>query len=455
MQNSKRRRSKSPFRFRSSHSPSPSSRSGSGRSTPSINGVAVPLEEGKASPVKLSPSQTPVDRRSLASLASSGSAGLTPSSTMEGLNTPSLPKVITIKKCQLRKRPPESEVSGWGFVLRGTTSEFKSGVRVYTCHIELVKEGGAAQNAGIKEGDQIVGIDGIMVRDFDHIAVVKMFQTKDKLELALLPAKFKAASQVRITEFNQSCLNYMWALTMSIQSLEIVNVKLPDDVSPDIKLACFTHLPGLRHLAITHCGLEDLGPLEGLQALRRLESLSLAHNFLSVEALVKDGPLSSLKHLKRLDLSYNLLTSIPAVVFLLSNIETLVLVENNIQQLPNSLSVLKKLTTLCIDGNLLTEVDTALELVPQLKMVTMADNQFDMEPYCIKHQAYVITCVEGNPYIMNNGKHQDLHLKRTSSCVRGGVIKSQERTEIRRISAAFIDPPTSQQLDIISKISSQ
>ena len=145
MQNSKRRRSKSPFRFRSSHSPSPSSRSGSGRSTPSINGVAVPLEEGKASPVKLSPSQTPVDRRSLASLASSGSAGLTPSSTMEGLNTPSLPKVITIKKCQLRKRPPESEVSGWGFVLRGTTSEFKSGARVYTCHIELVKEGGAAQ----------------------------------------------------------------------------------------------------------------------------------------------------------------------------------------------------------------------------------------------------------------------------------------------------------------------
>ena len=94
----------------------------------------------------------------------------------------------------------------------------------------------------------------------------------------------------------------------------------------------------------------------------------------------------------------------------------------------------------------------------------MADNQFDMEPYCIKHQAYVITCkiiyhclsvlfsdryivsavtnaflffflgVEGNPYIMNNGKHQDLHIKRTSSCVRGGVIKSQERTEVRRVS---------------------
>lgn len=131
-----------------SHSPSPSSsRSGSGRSTPNPNGVGLSLEEKQASPAKDSRSQTPVDRRSIASFASSGSsggAGITPSSTMEGLTTPSLPKVVQIKKCHLRKRPPGSNVSGWGFVLRGTTSEFKSGIRVYTCHVETVKEDGAA-----------------------------------------------------------------------------------------------------------------------------------------------------------------------------------------------------------------------------------------------------------------------------------------------------------------------
>ena len=141
---SRKKRSKSPFSFRNSHSPSPSSRSGSGRSTPSLNGFAGSLDDRSASPLKMSPTQTPVDRRSIASVASSGSNGITPSSTMESITVPSLPKVVTMKRCQLRKRPLGSDVSGWGFVLRGTTSEFKSGTRVYTCHVELVKENGAA-----------------------------------------------------------------------------------------------------------------------------------------------------------------------------------------------------------------------------------------------------------------------------------------------------------------------
>lgn len=144
---SQKKRSSSPFTMGRSRSPvSNSSRSGSGRSTPSTNGYAMSLEERQASPAKDSPSQTPADRRSLASLGSShGSAGcLTPSSTMEALTTPNLPMVVTIKKCQLIKQPPGSPVSGWGFVLRGTTSEFKSGTRVYTCHVEIVKDDGAA-----------------------------------------------------------------------------------------------------------------------------------------------------------------------------------------------------------------------------------------------------------------------------------------------------------------------
>jgi hypothetical protein len=74
----------------------------------------------------------------------------------------------------------------------------------------------------------------------------------------------------------------------------------------------------------------------------------------------------------------------------------------------------------------------------------MADNQLETEPYCIKHQAYVITGIEGNPYTMNTGKrggvHSDIFLKRTMSA-RGGVIKSLENTQVRRISSVFIDPP--------------
>jgi membrane-associated protease RseP (regulator of RpoE activity) len=90
--------------------------------------------------------------------------------------------------------------------------------------VETVKDSSAAMNAGIKEGDQILSIDGVDVRDFQHSNTVKIFQTKDKLELTLLPSKFKGSGQVRVTQFNKQCLNYLWSLTMYLQSLEIVLV---------------------------------------------------------------------------------------------------------------------------------------------------------------------------------------------------------------------------------------
>lgn len=163
-----RRRSKSPFRFmqrggRGSHSPSPArvpstvatvtstmratSSNGSINSS-GMNGTATSgsIEEKRASPAKDCP--TPDRPRSTASCSSGSSNGMTPSSSvmLEGIlaSTPSLPKVVQVRRTNLRKRPPDDPISGWGFVLRGTTSEFKSGVKVYTCHVETVKEGSAA-----------------------------------------------------------------------------------------------------------------------------------------------------------------------------------------------------------------------------------------------------------------------------------------------------------------------
>lgn len=158
---SRRRRSKSPFRFMQrggggSHSPSPARGPPSVATTAmssngSINGVTggatnSSIEEKRASPAKDCP--TPDRPRSTISCSSSSSSGMTPSSsvTLEGVlsSTPSLPKVVQVRKTNLRKRPPDDPVSGWGFVLRGTTSEFKTGVKVYTCHVETVKDGSAA-----------------------------------------------------------------------------------------------------------------------------------------------------------------------------------------------------------------------------------------------------------------------------------------------------------------------
>ncbi len=60
-------------------------------------------------------------------------------------SSPPLPLVVAIRECVLRKRPPTSVGPGWGFVLRGTSSEFAEGTKVYTCHIESVNENGTAK----------------------------------------------------------------------------------------------------------------------------------------------------------------------------------------------------------------------------------------------------------------------------------------------------------------------
>lgn len=145
MRNAKKRRPRSQRNSRDhySHSPSPSRGVGSGRSTPAD-------EEGsslRSSPNKDSPSNTP-DRRSLASVSTTSS--MTPSNSVTDTQAlsisavPPLPMVVTVRKCWLQKRPPSDPVGGWGVVLRGTTSEFKQGIKVYTCHVDSVRQGSSA-----------------------------------------------------------------------------------------------------------------------------------------------------------------------------------------------------------------------------------------------------------------------------------------------------------------------
>ena len=54
--------------------------------------------------------------------------------------------------------------------------------------------------------------------------------------------------------------------------------------------------------------------LSGLGELRKLESLSLGHNFLSHQVLTSNSVLSKLSQLNRLDLSRNLLNCVSEVI---------------------------------------------------------------------------------------------------------------------------------------------
>lgn len=41
---------------------------------------------------------------------------------------------------------------------------------------------------------QIVSIDDVLVKDREHSDIVKMFQSRDKVTLVILPAKFNSVS---------------------------------------------------------------------------------------------------------------------------------------------------------------------------------------------------------------------------------------------------------------------
>ena len=59
---------------------------------------------------------------------------------------PPLPLVVRVRECMLCQRPQNSATGpGWGFVLRGTTSELAEGLKLYTCHIDTVHQNGAAK----------------------------------------------------------------------------------------------------------------------------------------------------------------------------------------------------------------------------------------------------------------------------------------------------------------------
>lgn len=78
------------------------------------------------------------------SIRSYASVSTLDSMTYDG-TPPPLPAVISVRECKLRKRPPGSDGPGWGFVLRGTTSEYVEAMKVYTCQIESVHESGTAK----------------------------------------------------------------------------------------------------------------------------------------------------------------------------------------------------------------------------------------------------------------------------------------------------------------------
>jgi hypothetical protein len=101
-------------------------------------------------------------------------------------------------------------------------------------------------------------------------------------------------------------------------------------------------------------------------------------------------------------------------------LESLILANNNIAELPVSLLKLERLQTLCLNGNLLCDIDTLLLHMPQVRNLTLTNNSLDCEVQIARTKDFRIAGVECtcNGGVMTRDKPS---LRRALS-VRGSVL---------------------------------
>ena len=69
---------------------------------------------------------------------------------------------------------------------------------------------------------QIVSVNRVRLENLCHQDVISMFQTTTEVELVVMPVQYSKATAVRINPGNPLSLSYLWCLTRTLQSLEVV-----------------------------------------------------------------------------------------------------------------------------------------------------------------------------------------------------------------------------------------
>ncbi|VDM17312.1 unnamed protein product [Hydatigera taeniaeformis] len=129
------------------------------------------------------------------------------------------------------------------------------------------------------------------------------------------------------------------------------------------------HLKQLNFLDISKCTLCDLS--DELSNLSELSKLSLHHNAISEPPIA----LGTLANLRFLDLSFNLITSLPSSFFDgLSQLETLMIDSNHLTQLP-SLEGLTDLHHLSVSNNALSRLPESIICCTKLMTVDFSSNK--------------------------------------------------------------------------------
>ncbi len=122
-----------------------------------------------------------------------------------------------------------------------------------------------------------------------------------------------------------------------------------------------------------------LTALHNIASFAQLTALDLSHNQLSS---LQDSSLSSLRNLRRLDLSRNALTEFNLIeVTVLSQLEVLVLHHNQLSALPSQeeMGHMRALRSLDVSHNHIAQVTTELETLLRLDDLNLSFNSSDLD----------------------------------------------------------------------------
>ncbi|XP_018612593.2 volume-regulated anion channel subunit LRRC8D [Scleropages formosus] len=136
-------------------------------------------------------------------------------------------------------------------------------------------------------------------------------------------------------------------------------------------------LSSLRGLDLSHNCLRTLEELLGLQHLRSLARLQLAHN----RVLVLPASVGALRSLELLDLAHNQLRALPLALFTLRRLRRLLLAGNLLEQLPAEVGALVMLAELDVNANRLEELPPELFAgCTHLSSLSVANNSLGAVP---------------------------------------------------------------------------
>uniref|UniRef100_A0A671PE40 Volume-regulated anion channel subunit LRRC8D-like n=1 Tax=Sinocyclocheilus anshuiensis TaxID=1608454 RepID=A0A671PE40_9TELE len=136
-------------------------------------------------------------------------------------------------------------------------------------------------------------------------------------------------------------------------------------------------LTGLRSLDLQHNSLRTLEELLGLQHLRRLSCLRLAHN----RVLALPASVGVLRSLELLDLAHNQLQNLPLALFTLHKLRRLLLAGNLLEELPAEIGALKLLSELDLSANRLERLPKELfESCVELRNLNFSNNSLGSLP---------------------------------------------------------------------------